>query len=245
MSDLDEELASHYGVLDTSTACTYMTYAQLRWRVRSGRWQKPMRGIVVAHSGPLTEDQILQVALAWAGPRAALGGLTAAILDGLRGYGDRDPSSDRLVHVVLPPGRNLRPPLQGIRVMRHYSRLLEDEDVHPLKVPRRTRTARSIIDAASWMPSERGAMAVVAAGVQQRLARVSDLEQAVARNPRLRRRNLIANALGDIAGGAQALSELDFTRQVIRRHKLPEPSRQMARRDRDGRRRYIDVAWDP
>jgi very-short-patch-repair endonuclease len=244
MSDLDDLLARHDGVLDTSTALRFMNYEELLWRIRSGRWQKPARGVVVAHSGPLTGGQILQVALTWAGPRAALGGLTAAVLDGLAGFSDRTPLHQRPVHLVLPPGCKARLPLPGICVVRHYSRLLGPKDVHPVRVPRRTRIARSLIDAAAWMPTERAAVAVVAAGVQQRLARVSDLEQALIRNPRQRRHRLITDALGDIAGGAQALSELDFTRQVVLRHKLPEPTRQMARRDAKGRRRYIDVAWD-
>jgi very-short-patch-repair endonuclease len=244
MSDIDDLLYLNEGVLDTATALNCVTPDELKWRIRSGRWQNPVRGLVVAHSGPLTERQTLRVALIWAGPRAAIGGLTAAILDGLKGYGDREPFRDRPIHLILPPGRNARPPVPGIDIVRHYSQLLGPEGVHPVKVPRRTRIARSLVDAAAWMPSDRGAVGVVAAGVQQRLARVSDLEEAVTRNPRHRRRKLICGALGDIAGGAQALSELDFTRQVIHRHKLPEPTRQMARRDESGRRRYIDVAWD-
>jgi hypothetical protein len=35
--------------------------------------------------------------------------------------------------------------------------------------------------------------------------------------------------LGDIGGGSRALSELDFTRLVVRTFELPEPSRQAAR----------------
>ena len=60
----------------------------------------------------------------------------------------------------------------------------------------------------------------------------------------LRRRQLIIQTLADIAGGSQAISELDFLRLVVRPFGLPEPSRQSARRDRRGRRRWIDAAWD-
>jgi very-short-patch-repair endonuclease len=243
-SALTDLLTCQDGVLATATALAFLTCGELRWRIRSGRWQQPARGVVVAQSGPLTENQVLRIALAWAGPRAALGGLTAAALDGLGGFHDRKPFPDRPVHLVLPQGRSRRRPPPRIRVVTHYSRLLGPEDVHPAREPRRTRIARSLVDAAAWMPSDRGAIAVLAAGVQQRLVRTGDLEDTIRRNPKLRRRKVIGAALGDIAGGAQALSELDFTRQVIRRHRLPEPSRQMARRDEDGRRRWIDVAWD-
>jgi len=104
--------------------------------------------------------------------------------------------------------------------------------------------ARSLVDAAAWMPTDRGAAAVLSAGVQQRLVRVADLALAAGRTENLRRRRLITQTLGDIAGGSQAISELDFLRLVVRPFGLPIPSRQSARRDRQGRRRWIDAAWD-
>ena len=118
----------------------------------------------------------------------------------------------------------------------HYSRLLGENDIHPLRLPPRTRTARSVVDAAAWMATDRGAQAVLAAGVQQRLVRVADLAAVVTRNQRLPRRTVIKDTLDDIAGGAQALSELDLTR-LLRQHRLPEPDRQAQRRDSSGRRR--------
>ena len=54
--------------LSTSTALKFMTEDQLRWRVTSGRWQKPARGVVVAQSGPLTGRQLFRTALLRAGP---------------------------------------------------------------------------------------------------------------------------------------------------------------------------------
>src|SRR5581483_10777925 len=46
----------------------------------------------------------------------------------------------------------------------------------------------------------------------------------------------------DIGGGSQALSEIDFVR-LCRRHGLPVPIRQEMRRERSGRRRYLDATW--
>jgi hypothetical protein len=126
----------------------------------------------------------------------------------------------------------------------HYSTALGPEDVHPLKQPPRTRIARSLVDAAAWMATDRGAMAVLAAGVQQQLARVEDLTRVVAANQRLHRRRLIRQTLGDIAGGARALSELDFTYLVVRAYKLPEPDRQRRRKDSNGKNRYFDAIWE-
>jgi len=103
--------------------------------------------------------------------------------------------------------------------------------------------ARSLVDAAAWMATDRGAQAVLAAGVQQRLARMDDLTAIVARNQRLPRRAMISGTLEDIAGGAHALSELDLTR-LIRRYRLPPPDRQAPRRDSAGRRRWLDAVWE-
>ena len=94
------------------------------------------------------------------------------------------------------------------------------------------------------MPTDRGAAAILSAGVQQGLARVADLTLAADRMEVLRRRQLITQALGDISGGSRAISELDFLRLVVRPFRLPEPSRQSARRDQCGRRRWIDAVWD-
>jgi len=242
--ELADLFANHDGVLDIATALKYMTRGELRWQVDSGRWQKPSRGVVAAQSGPLSDRQILRATLLRAGPQAALAGLTAARLEGFSGFGDRISFAEGTIHLLVPSGYKRRTAPLRLNVVAHYARTLTSEDVHPTRQPRRTRIARSLVDAAAWMPTDRGAMAVLAAGVQQRLVRVEDLRQVVERIETLRRRGLMAGILADIAGGAQALSELDFTRQVVRRHRLPEPSRQVARRDERGRQRWIDVLWD-
>jgi very-short-patch-repair endonuclease len=240
---LADLLSCQDGVLSVDSVMKHLTRDALRWRVMSGRWQQPCRGVVVAQSGPLTEIQVLRIAALWAGPGAALAGLTAATLDGLTGFADRGKPADRPIHVLVPafcPARRQRPSLP---LVVHYSRLLGDGDIHPLRQPPRTRIARSVVDAAAWMASDRGAQAVLAAGVQQRLVRLADLTAVVARNQRLPRRAMIKATLDDMAGGAQALSELDFTR-LLRKHRLPEPDRQAQRLDSSGRRRWLDAVWE-
>lgn len=183
---------------------------------------------------------MLRVATLWAGPGAALGGLTAARSQGFRGFAD----NGDIVHVIRPAGRRSRTIRPPFRIIVHYSRRLTAADIHPARQPAQTRIARSLIDAAAWMATDRGAQAVLASGVQQRLVRVADLTGEVDLNARLRRRRLIKTTLADIAGGAHALSELDFTRLVIRKFNLPEPDRQAPRRDENGRRRWLDACWD-
>ena len=73
-------------VLTTSSAIDLLGEPAMRWRVRSGRWQQPCRGVLVTHSGPVGDGEALWIALLAAGPQAVLGGLTAAGLDGLTGF---------------------------------------------------------------------------------------------------------------------------------------------------------------
>ncbi len=217
-----------------------MTPDALRWRVESGRWQRPCRGIVIAHSGPLTSGQKLWVASLWAGPGAALGGLTAARLWGLRGFDEADDT----IHVVLPPGRERRTGRPPLPLIVHYSRNLAQCDVHPSRQPPRTRAARSLVDAASWRLTDRGAQAVLAAGVQQGLVLPEHLAAELGRNPRVRRHMLMTQTVDDISGGSRALSELDFLRYVVRPFGLPLPDRQVPRTDQNGRRRWLDALWE-
>jgi hypothetical protein len=103
---------------------------------------------------------------------------------------------------------------------------------------------RSLVDAAAWMATDRGAQALLAAGVQQRLVRVSDLTRLVEDNERLPRHTLMKVTLGDIEGGSQALSELDFMANVVRGCHVPVPTRQVPRRDSQGKRRWLDVLYE-
>ena len=240
---LSGQIASQEHVIRVQSVLRFMTRDALRWQIVSGRWQKPCRGIVVAHSGPITERQRLWIALLAAGREAVLAGLTAAKLDSFKRFADSD-EADGPIYLLLPAGQPIQRKPPGPPVVVHYSTALGPDDVHPVKQPRRTRIARSLVDAAAWMPTDRGAQAVLAAGVQQRLVRVVDLATVTTANQRIRRRKLITATLDDIAGGAEALSELDFTRLVIRGFELPEPSRQRRRQDSTGRNRYLDAVWD-
>ena len=240
LTALDELLSWQDGVLDSRTVLAHLSPEAIRWRVRSGRWQQPCRGVFVTHSGPLTDRQMLWVAALWAGSGATLAGLTAARLGGLQGFNDWTDA----IHLLVPASRTVRQARPPLRLAVHYSRNLTSADIHPVRQPPQTRIARSLVDAAAWMATDRGAQAVLAAGVQQRLVRVTDLIAEVDRNERLYRHKLIKHTLGDIAGGAQALSEIDFTKLVVRQFGLPEPDRQVPRRDARGRRRWLDVVWE-
>lgn len=237
---LDELLKDQDGVLTTGSALKYMTCKALEWRIASGRWQQPCRGLVVTQSGPLTYRQELWVASLWAGPGSALGGLTAARLGGFAGFRDQDEP----IFVLRPPGRALRGTRPPLRIVVHWSRQLGQADVHPTQQPTRTRIARSLIDAAAWRQTDRGTQSLLAAGVQQGLVLPEHLLAVLDRNRRVHRRHLMLATIGDIAGGSHALSELDFLNFVIRPFRLPQPDRQVARGDAHGKRRWLDVVWE-
>jgi hypothetical protein len=234
--ELAAELQQQCGVVTMASAVRWLGRSVVRWRLKRGRWQQPCRGVVVTRSGPLSSDEMLWVVVLGAGTGAVLGGMTAARLDGLTGFDD-----DR-IHVVVPASRQVEANLSDAAVV-HRSRLLGSADVHPVRRPPRTRTARSILDAASWMRTDNGARAVLAAGVQQRLVRAEHLRAVLARRGPVPRRALMRVTLGDIAGGAQALSELDFCK-LTRRFGLPEPTRQALRPDKHGRVRWLDACWE-
>jgi hypothetical protein len=241
LGELGELLRDREGVVRIAEALRYLSPATLRWRLTSGRWQQPGHGLVVAQSGPLSTTQRLWVALLWGGRGALLGGLTAARLDGLHGFDEPE------IHLLVPNGRQIRKePIRAsirIPVVVHRSRSLTDSDAHPVRLPPRTLLSRSLVDAAAWAATDDRARAVLAAGVQQRLVRPGDLMAVTARPARLRRRQLIQTTLLDVAGGAEALSELDLT-GLIRRYGIPEPDRQASRRDQQGRRRWLDAVWE-
>lgn len=219
-------------VLRTGTAVEVYGAGRVRAQLAAGRWQRPLRGVVVTHNGPLTEDQRRLVALHGAAPGTVFGGLTALALDGFTGFEEDE------VHLVLPEGVG-RPTAPW--VVPHWSTVLDPRDVHPWRCPPRTRTARSLVDAASWQRHPRRARAIVLAGVQQRLTSTRHLRDALSRRGPCRHRRLITESILDSAGGIQSLPERDVE-QIRRRFHLPEPSRQSPVRRRDGRY-FLDLEW--
>jgi very-short-patch-repair endonuclease len=178
-------------------------------------------------------DRRWRAVLAQGEQLVALAGLSAAALHGLTGFDDDD------VHVVVPHGARVHR-LPGVKV--HVSRRFSVADLHPSRRPPTVRVERAVIDAAVWAHSPRRACAVVASAVQQRLTTAARLLAELDACGQVRHRRLLTGVLADIGGGAQALSELDLV-QLCRRRRLPEPALQVVRRDRDGRRRWLDAVF--
>jgi hypothetical protein len=209
-------------------------WQQASKQVHSRRWQRAAANVIVAHNGPLTQEQREWVAVLAAGPGAALCSVTAARWHGFRGF------DDSLIHVMASHGQ--RPAvLPGVRV--HRTRMSFGADIHPVRQPPILVAPLAVAQAAGWSANARLGLAVVAAAAQQRIVRPADVRTALIRVPRVRHRLLIVRVLGDIEGGAHALTELDAAR-LCREAGLPEPTRQAVRKDAAGRRRYLDLDWD-
>jgi hypothetical protein len=231
---LEQLLAFQDGVV------AQMQVAPSEWRraqrhVRASRWQRPTVGVVVAHNGPLTPVQKEWIALLAAGPGAVLCGLTAAASFGLRGFPVEQ------VHVLTDYLRSSARTVPWARL--HRTRLPYAGDVHAALAPPRVRAPVAIAQSAAWAATPRYGCAVLAAGVQQRVVRAADVRSCLVRLPRVRDRLLFLRVIDDIAGGAQALAEIDATRRCAEAG-LPAPTRQRLRDDRDGRRRYLDLDWE-
>ncbi len=221
-------------VLTTRDACVIFGEGHTRWMLERGRWQRPARGVVVRHSGPLTRDDRLWCELLTQAPGAALAGLSAASLDGFRGI------AAPTISLLIPRGVRVRP-REGVVV--RSSLHLGDGDIHPVRLPRRTRLPRSVVDAASWAGTELKAQAIIAASVQQGLVSPRSLDAVVQLLVKVPRRRLIVETIKDVAGGSLSEYEVAFLR-MCRRFHLPLPSRQVRRKDASGRWRYLDAEFD-
>lgn len=220
-------------ILTSAAATERFGRGVVRHAIAAGRWQRPCRGVIVLHNGPLDAAARELVVLASAPSGSALGGPSALAHDGFDGFDDPRP------HLVVPRGSRKRP-IDGCVV--HWSRELSELDVHPLRSPRRTRPSRSVIDLAGWLPGDRQARAVVIAAIQQGVVSTRTIRESLTRRGPCRRRALIVESVLDAAGGIQSLPERDFE-GIRARTRLPRPSRQVPVRGADGRY-FLDVRWD-
>lgn len=210
------------------------SHRHVRRRVDSARWQALGSEVVVLHSGPLSDEQRLWCAvLSCRGP-AALASETALAAHGLAVH-----RPDTVVHVVVPRGSR---PSDLPWVRTHESRRFTSDDIHPARSPMTVRLERAAVDAASWASSDRRACGLLLATIQQRLSTPGRLARELRSAGQIRRVKLLTAVLLDAAGGAQALSEVDFGK-LCRRYGLPGPVRQVARRDTNGKRRWLDATF--
>ena len=204
-------------------------------QVNARRWSRHGEHCIVAHNHIPSSEQRMWLAVLNPRPTAALAAWTALETAGFTFFGEE---MDRL-HIIVPRGARY-PRMRGVKV--HESRRFRAEDIDPSYPLHRLRLPRSALDAAAWQPSRRYGCALLAAVVQQRICNPSELLDQLQHIGRVRHKAAMRLALHDIAGGAQALSELDIA-AMCRRFGIQSPNRQTLRRDRKGRKRYLDCEW--
>jgi hypothetical protein len=240
--DWRELIASQDGVISRQQALRGgLTPEQWQWRIET-RWQAVLPGVAVGHTGPLTEQQQVQAAVLYAGSGAHLTADAALVQLGMR---LRSPA---VVHVAIPDHRIVRAQTfsiaggdTSVRLAPHRVCGL-DRLAHPVRTPPVLRAPVAALHAVAFAATERSGEWRLAAAVQQRITRPSDVRAALELLPRLPRRALVRAVLDDVEFGAHAASELDLLR-FLRRHHLPRPDR-LQRPVRWGSVRYLDAWWE-
>lgn len=208
-----------------------------RWRVRNqiaaGRWAERSPMVVSTTTGPLSRTQLMWLGVLHAGPKAVVGGLSAAEVAGLRNW-------HRGEVTVLIPDELEVDDVSGIDF--HRTR----RDIEALRSPGAglpcCRIEPAILLFGAYQRSRRTAQGVVAAAVQQQLADPVSLLSWVKMLRPLRWAPMFREVIGDIAGGSQSVAELDVVR-LCRHHDLALPDRQVSRLDAGGRPRFTDCEW--
>lgn len=233
-----EILALQEGVIHRQQALIGgMSRAEWRWLVGpSGRWQTPLAGVAVAHSGPPTDRQLAWVAVLRAGRGGALSGDAALVHFGVK----------RLTvvrhDVVVPAPRQVRPAVGELLTMQPHQAVGTHLWTSTFPTMRMANKLAATLHAAAWAPDDEQAEERLALSVQQRLTTVAPLRVVLAQMPCLPRHGLIAEVLDDIELGATAKSEIDFLR-FCRRHGLPLPDQLQLRVRTSNGTRYLDARW--
>jgi hypothetical protein len=210
-----------------------VTRAFARHQVGAGRWVELTHTVVGTVTGPLSWEQRLWLGVLHAGPKALVGGLTAAAQHGLTGW-------DREAVTVLVDDELSFDEVDGVRFFRTR------RDLGALRSARSIPTCRlepAVLLYAGYWPVTRTAHGAIAACVQQRLSTPERFREWVDRLKPLRGAKGYRALLSDLDGGAHSVAEIDV-RRACKRFGVAPPARQRSRQDRDGKRRWTDCEWD-
>lgn len=209
-----------------------ITRGEIRAHLDAQRWARVGTQSISTHRGPLSQRAQHWAAVFEAGPRAHLDGASALVEAGLADF-----RVDR-IRVSVPRGARVR---RGRGLDIRQTRRWRRDDLVSSGVPR-TRVEVAAVRAALWARSNREAAFVLTLVVQRGLTDVAELGRAMLAVRRDKRREFIHGVLLDLDGGVRSIGELDVARQC-RERGLPEPSRQVLRRGRNGTY-YLDIYWD-
>jgi len=224
---------SQRGVFTSSQAFRAgLTKDAIRAGLDGGHWQRIHRGVFAAFSGVPGREPLLWAAVLRAGPWATLSYQTAAELNGLT----RKPS--QLIHVTVPGSRRVEP-IPGVVV--HRSERIRAAR-HPAASPPRTRVEETVLDLTDTARTFDDALGWACAACRGRLTTPGLLQDAMSDRARLRFREALELALGDIAEGVHTVLEFRYLSDVERLHGLPRAVRQ-CRVVRGTRHEYRDILY--
>lgn len=206
---------------------------RIQWAVGKGRWRLLLPGVVLLGPGPPTRRQQLVAAVTLGGDGAVVAGAAAARFHGVRAI----PGSGQ-VHVRTPRSRvRRRHGFADVRPTR-----LDDPDVVTGEFVAFSGIARSVVDAATWAPSQEDATAWTIEAVQRGLVTVDELASWVNRlNRRWSLRPRIA--LRSAESGAWSLPEAELLDVLARSSVLPEVWPNPVLVDSSGRALVTPDAW--
>jgi len=187
---------------------------------------------VATHTGPLSQEGRHWAAVLEAGDRGCLDGSSSLIAGGLQHFAESQ------TRVSVPRGVLVR---RADGVLIRQTRRFDEADREPLGIPR-TRNHVACVRAGLWAASDRQATLLLTMTVQQGLTPPERLAGQLLRVRKDRRRLLLASVVTDLLHGVRSLGEREFA-LMCRERGLPEPSRQVVRKGRDGRY-YLDVCWE-
>lgn len=212
-----------------------MTSHAIQAQVDARRWQRVGSHCILTHNWEPSREQWMWIAVLDNPGPAALAGLTSLEVAGFRYFG----KEADVIHVVVQRGATYHR-FPDVKV--HESRRFGDNDIVVSHGFPHTPFPRSALNAAAWQPYPRYACGLLAASVQQRVCTADELSDALRYVGRIRHKQQMRQTLADVAGGAEALSELDVA-DLCRRFELLPPDRQVFRSDQSGRRRWLDCEW--
>jgi very-short-patch-repair endonuclease len=237
-TDCRELLDRQRGVLARWQAAeSGLDYASIDNWVRRGRWQRLYFGVYAAYTGEPTRESLQWAAWCRCGPDAALSHFTAAELDGVRGR------RTEAIHITVPRLRRARIAESEYqtgspRIVVHRSERLALAR-HPARIPPRTRVEETVLDLSDLASDVDEVFSWLGAACAGRHTTPARLAAAAADRARLRWRDDVLAALGEVTGGVHTILERRYVRSVERAHRLPAATRQVKKR-RGPASAYVD-----
>ncbi|WP_051466236.1 hypothetical protein [Pseudofrankia saprophytica] len=207
-----------------------ITHHHIRAQVVSGRWQRVHPRVYVAYNGPLTEESRLWAAVLYAGPDTAV--LCLRTAGHAWGLVAAPPSTID----VLVEGLSRLVAADDVRVHR-TRRSIPPGDIHRSAAPPRTTIERTVLDLAEQLDEADDVCELVAKAIRGQLTTGPRLVAALERRSHARHRRLLGEIIRLAEDGAHSVLEIRFV-QLVRRHGLPEPRRQIWHRDGDRSYRF-------